>query len=89
MARTPPDLTLALTQSLHDGRHSISPASQLKLLATGGGRRGTKHVAGRESSGKEVYDAEAYERRSGAASGGWQDVSTRSEWATVMGQYLK
>jgi len=47
MARTPPDLTLALTQSLPDGQHSISPASQLKLLATGGGQRGTKHIAGR------------------------------------------
>jgi len=47
MARTPPDLTLALTQSLPDGQCSISPASQLKPLATGGGWRGMKHIAGR------------------------------------------
>jgi len=53
MARTlvrgtsPPDLTLALTQSLPDGRRSISPTSQLKPRAAGGGQRGTKHVAGR------------------------------------------
>jgi len=46
MARTPPDLTLTLTESLPNGQRSISPASQLKPLVTGGGRRGTKHVAG-------------------------------------------
>jgi len=47
MARTPPDLTLTLTQSLPHCRRAISPASQLKLLAMGGGWRGTKHIAGR------------------------------------------
>jgi len=53
MARTTPDLTLALTQSLPDGRRSITPASQLKPLATGGGQRGINHVAGRRREFEE------------------------------------
>ena len=60
MAHTTPDLTLVLTQSLPDGRRSISPASQLKPLSTGGGRHGMKNVAG--------HRREFRERRGGCSS---------------------